>query len=230
MNYHEVICIALQTNTLFYSPDKKKIRSKTDLMLYLARNELDLDPDEFDFTVRGRHNTPVKRPPASKPKTSSPKKPKVVTSKPLKAPKVVKPKSTKLPAAGSSRPATHSSNTTDSQSHSSSGPKLIVKFNFPVARLKRTNSMKSKKFAKKKPAAPSRQDSQSSQTSAHETYEVHEELPNGEARLTNGLNVDDMIDNSNGGEGGISSPHTNGNMSTTRNSTDDSDSEADILI
>lgn len=201
---------------LFCSPDKKKIRSKTDLMLYLARNDLDLDPDEFDFTVRGRHNTPVKRPPTSKPRTSSPKKPRVTVPKPLKVEKLKIDKikmvtikqapSRQTSNTANSRSVNSSKTASDAQSHSSSGPKLIVKFNFPIPQMKRRKSMNSKKSDSKKskkkktaPVAPaplSRQDSQtsqSSQTNVIETFEDHEVLPNGEARLHNGLDIDDVM-------------------------------------
>jgi hypothetical protein len=40
----------------FFSPDGRKFRSKTDLAYYFLKKGLDLDPDRFDFTVRGAEN------------------------------------------------------------------------------------------------------------------------------------------------------------------------------
>ena len=178
------------------SPDNKKIRSKTDLMLYLVKNQSDLDPNDFDFSVRGRANTPLKRPSQRAPR---PKRPKKEPSK-LVTQSAPKPKPTKVKKTSKASSAVNASNSQSQNQASSSGPKLIVKFNFPIARLKRTASMKSKKTNKKKVA---RQDSQTSQTSEHshhshssatnviQPFEYHEELSNGEARLTNGLDFDE---------------------------------------
>lgn len=156
-------------------------------MLYLARNELNLDPNEFDFSVRGRANTPLKRPSnTSKPK---PKRIRIRSKAPsASVPKTVKIKPVLKPVNGHVPEPDSITN----HSSSSSGPKLIVKFNFPIARLKRSPSMKAKKVKTLKLTGEDSQTPISSHVSVHENFEFHEELSNGEARLTNGLEMDDI--------------------------------------
>ena len=169
-------------------------------MLYLVKNNLDLDPNSFDFSVRGRANTPVKRSSnmqsQARPKRSKKEPSKLMT---ISVPKPVKTKKKSKVSKGQANDAANTQPQT-----SSSGPKLIVKFNFPIARLKRTPSMKTKKANKKKVVRQESQTSQISETHDSQTsdnshtsaailpFECHEELSNGEARLTNGLDFDDV--------------------------------------
>ncbi|XP_067931910.1 methyl-CpG-binding protein 2-like [Watersipora subatra] len=177
-----------------FSPDGKKIRSKTDLMLYLVKNNLDLDPNSIDFSVRGRANIPAKRP--SKPRPPRSKKPKLEKSKLATdvGTKARKPTKTRKP----NKSVTNGSSSSQAIGPHNSASKLVVKFNFPIARIKRSASLKIKRNRRK----ISRQDSQTSQmsetresqtsdnsyTSGHPAqFECQEELSNGEARLTNGF-------------------------------------------
>lgn len=135
------------------SPDRKKIRSKTDLIVYLARNNLDLDPNQFDFSVRGKHNISVKKP------TLSPKKKPSIKPIVQHESKNMGNGSVKISVKTGANGNSSTSPGNAAAGINSNKPKLIVKFSFPVARLKRSASMKSRK------RKIARQKSQSSQSS-----------------------------------------------------------------
>lgn len=153
-------------------------------MLYLAKSKLELNVNDFDFSVRGRANTPPKRP--SQQKTSKPKKP-------LTTPKQTTIKVPKAKVNSKSKSNLNQATSQIQKDPTSTGPKLVVKFNFPVARLKRSPSLKTKKTKHATKEGLSRQDSQTSQASLPvAAFECHEELSNGETRLTNGLDIEDI--------------------------------------
>lgn len=160
---------------MYFSPDKKKIRSKTDLIIYLHKNNLDLDPNDFDFTVRGRNNsiikktpTPKKKPPSalSVSKLATSASPFSNLTKALKS-------SSSQSNSQKSVPPLNKDNPSDGVTTTSSGPKLIVKFEFPVKRLKRSLSMKSKKKKKK---TVSRQSSQSNVAGDSKLYHENHDV------------------------------------------------------
>lgn len=164
---------------LSFSPDRKKIRSKTDLIVYLARNNLDLDPNQFDFSVRGRHNMPAKKPSSQKNKSVKLKSQldskenignggmKLVLNTGMQ---------TNNPGNNSVAAPGGNSNAGNTNGNLSNKPKLVVKFSFPVPRLKRSASMKSKKKRK----VIVRQKSHSSQSDSATDVDIMEVEPDTE--------------------------------------------------
>ncbi|XP_013386004.1 serine/arginine repetitive matrix protein 1 [Lingula anatina] len=109
-----------------YSPEGRKFRSKTELQAYLDRNKIDLDSNEFDFTVRGKHNTPQK----------------VTGSKDKKAPKSpsVKKVKTKLVKRLEMKPKKESKINIPKKACNKQKPvyqKLVVKMNFRLPKQRR---------------------------------------------------------------------------------------------
>jgi len=164
----------------FCSPDGKKFRSKTDLLLHIRKGDLDLNIEDFDFTVRGRGNTPAKKTGQKSKDCSKPKPPKIVIPK-VKSTKAKKPK-----VAKRIRNQTNNLSSPQSQTPAS---KLIVKFNFrrPTPRQNRKTNL-----TKLKASRQDSQTSQESELSVNNTFEYHEELSNGETRLTNGLDMEEL--------------------------------------
>lgn len=159
-------------------------------MLYLARNNLDLDPNDFDFSVRGKSRTNAKK--------------NLIIPKSLKAESsnVISSSSTTLPLQSSSvsplvrGDSTVDSSTADGSIGLSNRPKLIVKFDFPVRRLKRSHSTKSKR-KKHRGASRQQHDSPQDQHVANQIVESNyissDQLTEGGSTPDQHLLIDDTL-------------------------------------
>jgi len=145
---------------------------------------LDLDPNDFDFSVRGRHNMPPKAPPSSKSLLKAARR-KLSNNN----------STTKMVGNVPGVTKTADLKPKEATSHSS-GQKLIVKFNFPVPRLKRSHSQKLKKVKRRRSTVVDSSDEEEINEVADsnsQSHSISEHAPThseSDCQLTNGHHYD----------------------------------------